>query len=191
MTGRASASGVRRRRPRPARPDDRPGPRLVDRCQVVRYHADTEAEARRLAEDDVDAAARAGFVADDAGWWGEEPERPELVVTYRYSLPASITRSVLTLSSMAEGVAAVDADEMATAGYVPAHRDWQGTSSGGKGLSVGGPAGAFGASGQGWLIMEYRHAPDLFRGPLRAVALADERGRTGWWVLDDPTFEVG
>ncbi|MFN8620642.1 MAG: hypothetical protein U0869_07875 [Chloroflexota bacterium] len=45
-----------------------PGVRFVDRRQVVRYRAGTEAEARALATADAPVAARAGFVPVDDGW---------------------------------------------------------------------------------------------------------------------------
>ncbi|MFN8623749.1 MAG: hypothetical protein U0869_23660 [Chloroflexota bacterium] len=86
---------------------------------------------------------------------------------------------------MASGVVAVDAEAMATAGYIPVRHDWIGTSTGGRG-GVGGIHGAYGSTGQGWAIIEYRYAPDPAAPPRNAVVLTDERDRTGWWLFDEP-----
>lgn len=159
-------------------------PRLVDRCQVVRYSAETEALALSQAEVDRSAAAAAGFAPVDEGRWDTGRLRPTLVVEYRFYPPATISRTISTSAREAKDDFAMDAVIMASAGYVPDSQRWHGRSYQPAAAIGVGPGLAFGWSGPGTLEVSYRFNPELAGEPVDAVVLEGPDGLSAWWVID-------
>jgi hypothetical protein len=90
----------------------------VELRQVVRYSGPTREAAHARARDDQALAAAAGFAPTGEVCWDPRRGRPTLRVAYRWDPPPTLERRVTALVFHIRERVALDAGELAFAGYV-------------------------------------------------------------------------
>ncbi len=139
----------------------------MDLRQVVRYAGETQDTAIARMRADLAPAAAAGFRPVASERWDARRPRPTLVVEYRFEPPATLERRVVTLQHLVADRVALDAGELALAGYVlDEQRVLRNIRSGLPALST--------------VELSYRYDPDLVGEPVAPIPPLSEEPAEPW-----------